>query len=85
MFGQVREQKNWLGLPNHPDQYTRRGGQGSHCKKGASEHATEVDEIGNKVYVNGTCIMYGTAVGNLAFCDNCEAELRVRDMSDFFK
>jgi hypothetical protein len=29
--------------------------------------------------------MYGTALGNLAFCDNCEAELRVRDMSDFFK
>jgi len=85
MFGQVREVANWLGLPKHPDQYTRRGGQGSHCKKGAHESATEVDEIGQKTYEGGTCIMYGTAVGNLTFCHNCQAELRVRDMSDYFK
>ena len=25
------------------------------------------------------------AVGNVAFCDNCGADLRVRDLSDFFK
>ena len=85
MFGQVREVANWLGLPKHPDQYTRHGGQGSHCKKGSHESATEVDEIGQKTYEGGTCIMYGTAVGNLTFCDNCQAELRVRDMSDYFK
>ncbi|MGZ5149631.1 MAG: hypothetical protein ACXWI6_06260 [Burkholderiales bacterium] len=85
MFQQVRKTNSWLGLPDHPDQYIKRGGQGSHCKKDATEHATRVDEDGNKAYEKGTCIMFGTAVGNVHFCDNCKADLRVRDMSDFFK
>ncbi len=85
LFKQVRQDKNWLGIPDHPDQYVKRGGQGSHCKKDATESATAKDQDGNTVYENGTCIMYHVAVGNTTFCENCSLDLKVRDMSDFFK
>jgi hypothetical protein len=82
-FNQVRKTNGWLGVPDHPDQYVKRGGQGSHCKKGAGEHATAKDEDGATVYTNGKCIMFHVAVGNVTFCDNCKTDLRVRDMTDF--
>jgi hypothetical protein len=85
LFQQVRADKNWHGVPDHPDQYVKRGGQGSHCKKDATEHATAVDQDGKKIYVNGTCVMYHVAVGNVLFCDNCKVDMRVREMWDFFK
>ena len=62
----------------------KRGGQGSHCKRDATEHATSVDQDGKKIYVGGTCVMYHVAVGNVIFCDNCKTDMRVRAMSDFF-
>jgi len=85
LFKSVREDLGWHGMPDHPDQYRKRGGQGSHCKKDANEDAAEVDQLGNKQYKNGTCIMYHMATGNNAFCDNCSADMRVRDISDIFK
>lgn len=85
LFKQVREEKSWLGIPDHPDQYVKHGGQGSHCKKDATVSAAEKDQDGNAVYDNGTCVMYHVAAGNTEFCDNCTLDLRVRDMSGFFK
>jgi len=85
LFKQVRTDKNWLGVVDHPDQYEKRGGQGSHCKKDATESATRKDQDGKPVYEGGTCVMYHVAVGNTAFCDNCVLDLRIRDMSNFFK
>ncbi len=85
LFYQVRDATNWHGVPDHPDQYVKRGGQGSHCKRDATEHATEVDQDGNKAYQNGTCVMFHIAIGNVTFCDNCKVDMRVREMTDFFK
>ena len=85
LFKSVRMDTSWKGIPDHPDQYIKRGGQGSHCKENATEHATRIDEIGDKQYVGGTCVMYHVAVGNTVFCDNCSSDLRVRDVSDIFK
>ncbi|VUD62254.1 hypothetical protein TDB9533_03004 [Thalassocella blandensis] len=85
LFKSVRKDTGWKGIPDHPDQYIRRGGQGSHCKENATEHASRVDQNGDKIYVGGTCVMYHVAVGNNTFCDNCSADLRVRDISDIFK
>lgn len=82
---QVRVDKNWLGIPDHTDQYDFRGGSGDHCKKDATEHATDVDQNGKKVYVGGSCVMYHVAVGNTKFCDQCKLDLKIRDLSDFFK
>jgi outer membrane protein OmpA-like peptidoglycan-associated protein len=84
LFYQVRAATNWHGVPDHPDQYVKRGGQGSHCKRDATEDATKVDQDGKKIYVGGTCVMYHVAVGNVIFCDNCKTDMRVRAMSDFF-
>ena len=84
LFSQVRKEKNWLGIPDHPDQYEKRGGQGSHCKKDATEDATYKDQDGNPIYDGGTCIMYHVAVGNTKFCENCQLDLKIRDLSDFF-
>jgi hypothetical protein len=81
----VRTATGWHGLPDHPKQYTQRGGQGSHCSTDATPSGTEVDQSGNPVYENGTCVMYHVAAGNVTFCDHCGADLRVRDLSDFFK
>ncbi len=85
LFKQVRTSTGWLGVPNHSDQYVKRGGQGSHCKKGASVHATAKDQDGKKIYQNGTCIMFHVAVGNTKFCDQCSLDQKIRDLSDFFK
>ena len=85
LFSQVRKKKKWLGIPDHTDQYEKRGGQGSHCKKGATEDATQKDQDGKKVYVSGTCIMFHVAVGNTTFCDQCKLDLKIRNMSDFCK
>jgi hypothetical protein len=84
MFSQVRSATGWQGLPDHPDHYEERGGQGDHCKKDAVEDPGQQDESGNNVYVNGTCVMYHDGSG-VRFCDNCGADLRVRDLSDFFQ
>jgi hypothetical protein len=85
LFDQVRTAKNYSGLPDHPHQYVKRGGQGSHCHKSATLHPTEVDEDGAKAYVGGTCTMFHVAVGNTSFCHDCGADLRVRDLSGFGK
>ena len=85
LFKAVRKAKSWRGIPDHTDQYVKRGGQGSHCKKDAGTHATATDQNGRAVYTNGSCIMYHVAIGNTKFCDQCELDLRVRDLSDFFK
>ncbi len=85
LFKQVRTDKNWLGIPDHPDQYEKRGGQGSHCKKDATESATRKDQDDKTVYEGGTCVMYHVAVGNTDFCENCALDLRIRDMTNFFK
>ena len=84
MLSQVRATKNWHGVPDHPDEYVKRGGQGSHCKRDATEHPTELDQDGKKAYQNGTCVMFHIAIGNVLFCDNCKVDMRVREMSDFF-
>lgn len=85
LFDQVRTANNYAGLPNHPHQYIKRGGQGSHCHKSATLDPTEVDEDGAKAYVGGTCTMFHVAIGNTTFCHNCGADLRVRDLSGFGK
>jgi hypothetical protein len=81
----VRTAVGWHGLPDHPNQYVDRGGLGSHCKESAVEDATVQDQNGNNVYASGTCVMFHMAVGNVTFCDDCGADLRLRDLSDFFK
>jgi hypothetical protein len=85
LFYEVRKATGWIGVPDHPDQYIKRGGQGSHCKRGAGTHATAVDEDGNAVYTSGSCVMFHVAVGNVTFCDNCRLDLRARDVTVFFK
>ncbi|MGH9901763.1 MAG: hypothetical protein ACRD68_08140, partial [Pyrinomonadaceae bacterium] len=77
LFKAVREEKGWLNVPDHSDQYIKRGGQGSHCKKGATQSATEKDQDGKKVYDGGTCVMYHVAVGNVLFCDQCRLDVRI--------
>lgn len=81
----VRKAVNWHGLPDHPDQYDERGGQGSHCSKDAVANPLKKDQSNNPVFEGGTCIMYHVAAGNVTFCANCGADLRVRDLSEFFK
>ena len=85
MFGQVRKADPWHGLPRHDNQYEKRGGQGSHCKQAATESPDKLDKEGKKTYVNGTCVMFHSVTGNINFCDQCKADLRVRDLSDFFR
>ena len=85
LYHEVRKEKTWLGVPDHPDQYVRRGGSGSHCKKDAGVHATAKDQDGNSVYTAGSCVMFHVAIGNVTFCDNCRLDLRARDVTQFFK
>jgi hypothetical protein len=85
MLMHVRDATGWNGLPDHPDHYVKRGGQGPHCKKDATEHATEVDQDGAKQYQNGSCSMFHEVSAHVAFCDNCRADTRVRDLSELFK
>ncbi len=84
LLNQVRSATGWHGLPDHPDYYDDRGGQGPHCKKDAVEDPGEQDDNGNNVYTGGTCAMFHLN-DSVAFCHNCGADLRVRDLSDFFK
>jgi hypothetical protein len=85
LFKAVRKDTNWKGIPDHPHQYEKHGGQGSHCKEDAAQHPTRVDQDGNPIFVGGTCVMFHVAVGNTVFCDNCSVDMRVRDVSDTFR
>ncbi|MYN19905.1 hypothetical protein GTP81_24470 [Rugamonas sp. FT107W] len=84
LYEAVRTATAWHGLPDHPNQYTDRGGQGSHCSTGATPSLTDFDDAGDAVFENGTCVMYHDGP-SIAFCDHCGADLRVRDLSGFFK
>lgn len=82
-LGQVRLLKNWLGVPDHPNPYYERGGQGDHCKFRAQEDPSRRDRWNQTFVKNGSCVMFHAVLGNTSFCSDCSTDLRVRDCSDF--
>jgi len=78
-----------LKMEKHPLQYVGHGGDGSHCRHGATVAAGAVDwqnkdeDIPSPI--DGDCIMYhqySTACKH-SFCPTCKSYLQLQDMSSF--
>jgi hypothetical protein len=76
------------GTPDHPNQYTGRGGQGPHCSKDAVHRKNKKNkwilDDGKKEWFDGSCILYhaGRDV-KLNWCEDCKKVWKFINLNRF--